>query len=311
MKREILYTMKMPYRQDFLLEGFRFGEGEKSCAVVGGIRGDEVQQMYTCARLVKTLAEIEQRGNLLPGHEILVIPCANRFSMNVGKRFWPMDGSDINRMFPGYDLGETTQRIAAGLFEAVKDYRCGIHMASFYLPGKFVPHARIVNTGYQSPALGSMFGLPYIVTREPKPIDTTTLNYNWQIWDSAAFNIYTQETSRLDDDSATNAVDAVLRYLSRVGAVKYTCYSGYLSTVISESELINVLTPAGGIFKALKAPGEEVRRGEVIGQIIDPFTAEITHEITAAAKSMVFFAMEKPLVLEHEIAFKLVCRKNG
>ena len=167
MKREILYTMKMPYRQDFLLEGFRFGEGEKSCAVVGGIRGDEVQQMYTCARLVKALAEIEQRGNLLPGHEILVIPCANRFSMNVGKRFWPMDGSDINRMFPGYDLGETTQRIAAGLFEAVKDYRCGIHMASFYLPGKFVPHARIVNTGYQSPALGSMFGLPYIVTREP------------------------------------------------------------------------------------------------------------------------------------------------
>lgn len=184
-------------------------------------------------------------------------------------------------------------------------------MASFYLPGIFVPHARIVNTGYQSPALGSMFGLPYIVTREPKPIDTTTLNYNWQIWDSAAFNIYTQETSRLDDDSAANAVDAVLRYLSRVGAVKYTCYSGYLSTVISESELINVLTPAGGIFKALKAPGEEVRRGEVIGQIIDPFTAEITHEITAAAKSMVFFAMEKPLVLEHEIAFKLVCRKNG
>ena len=67
MKREILYTMKMPYRQDFLLEGFRFGEGEKSCAVVGGIRGDEVQQMYTCARLVKALAEIEQRGNLAAG----------------------------------------------------------------------------------------------------------------------------------------------------------------------------------------------------------------------------------------------------
>ena len=103
MKREILYTMKMPYRQDFLLEGFHFGEGEKSCAVVGGIRGDEVQQMYTCARLVKALAEIEQRGNLLPGHEILVIPCANRFSMNVGKRFWPMDGYRPGCNPPSYD----------------------------------------------------------------------------------------------------------------------------------------------------------------------------------------------------------------
>ena len=118
MKREILYTMKMPYRQDFLLEGFRFGEGEKSCAVVGGIRGDEVQQMYTCARLVKALAEIEQRGNLLPGHEILVIPCANRFSMNVGKRFWPMDGSDINRMFPGGFLRLLRITAAASIWQA-------------------------------------------------------------------------------------------------------------------------------------------------------------------------------------------------
>ncbi len=306
MRREVLYTMKMPYRQDYILEGFRFGSGEKSCAVIGGIRGDEVQQMYSCARLVQALTEIEQRNNLIPGHEILVIPCVNRVSMNTGKRFWPMDNTDINRMFPGYDLGETTQRIAAGLFEAVKGYRCGIHLASFYLPGRFVPHARIVNTGYQSPSLGRLFGRPDIVTREPRPIDTTTLNYNWQIWDTSAFNIYTPQTSQIDEDGASLAVDAVLRYLSRTGAVKYTCYSGYLSTIIREDGLVNVLTPAGGIFKAFKAPGDEAEKGEAIGCIIDPFTAQLIDKIYAPAKGMVFFAMEKPLVLEHEIAFKLI-----
>lgn len=41
--------------------------------------------------------------------------------MNIKKRFWPTDNTDINRMFPGYDLGETTQRIAAGVFEVIKD----------------------------------------------------------------------------------------------------------------------------------------------------------------------------------------------
>ena len=35
--------------------------------------------------------------------------------MNIGKRFWSADNTDINRMFPGYNLGETTQRIAAGV----------------------------------------------------------------------------------------------------------------------------------------------------------------------------------------------------
>ena len=29
-------------------------------------------------------------------------------------------------MFPGYDKGETTQRIAAGIFEKIKDYKVAL-----------------------------------------------------------------------------------------------------------------------------------------------------------------------------------------
>ncbi len=53
----------------------------------------------------------------------------------IKKRFWSIDNTDINRMFPGYDKGETTQRIAAGIFEKIKDYKYGIQFASFYIPG--------------------------------------------------------------------------------------------------------------------------------------------------------------------------------
>ncbi len=311
MKRELLYTLDTPYRQPFEMEGFRFGKGEKSCAIVGGVRGNEVQQMYVGARLVRALAKLEEQGAILPGNEILVIPCVNRFSMNVGSRFWPMDQTDINRMFPGYGQGETTQRIAAAVFEAVKGYRYGIHFASFYLPGDFVPHVRIMNTGYQTASLGNLFGLPYVVMRTPRPIDTTTLNYNWQIWESNAFSLYTKETDRIDEVSAGQAVSAVLRYLSRVGVVKYACHSGYMSSVINESDMATVLTPAGGIFRPGKSPGDEVEYGEVIGEILDPFTAEVVAPVTSTASGLVFFAMDKPLVLEHEVAFKLIRRLHG
>ena len=311
MKREVLFRLDTPYRQPFAIEGFRFGSGEKACAIVGGIRGNEVQQMYVCARLVKAFSALEEQGALLPGNEILVIPCVNRFSMNVGSRFWPMDQTDINRMFPGYDQGETTQRIAAALFEAVKGYRYGIHFASFYLPGDFVPHVRIMDTGYQTSSLGSLFGLPYVVMRTPKPIDTTTLNYNWQIWESNAFSLYTRETDRIDEASAGQAVSAVLRYLSRVGVLKYTCHSGFMPSVINENDLATVLTPAGGIFRARKAPGDEVSYGEVIGEILDPFTADRLAPVTATTSGLVFFAMDKPLVLEHEVAFKLIRRLHA
>ena len=94
------------------------------------------------------------------------------------------------------------------------------------MPGDFVPHIRIMNTGYQTASLGNLFGLPYVVMRKPTPIDTTTLNYNWQIWETNAFSIYTKETDEVDEQSAQEAVAAVLRYLSRVGLLRYTATAG-------------------------------------------------------------------------------------
>lgn len=175
--------------------------------------------------------------------------------MNVGSRFWAMDHTDINRMFPGYADGETTQRIAAALFDTVKEYQYGIQFASFYMPGDFVPHVRMMETGCHTASLANLFGLPFVMLHKPGPYDTATLNYNWQLWDTNAFSIYTKETDRIDDASAAQAVTAVLRFLSRLGVVKYTCHSGCLPSVLHEEDLTSVITPCGGVFRRLLGPG--------------------------------------------------------
>lgn len=78
-------------------------------------RGNKVQQAYICASVVKRLQEVEAVGTLTGKVRIMVIPEVNSFSMNIAYRFWPMDNTDISRMFPGYDLGETTQRLSTPL----------------------------------------------------------------------------------------------------------------------------------------------------------------------------------------------------
>lgn len=98
--------MNSPYRDNFRIQGYRFGEGAKTLAIVGAMRGDEVQQRYICSQLVSRLRMMEQRGEVVEGHSLLVIPSCNPFSMNVSRRFWAMDSTDINRMFPGYDQGK-------------------------------------------------------------------------------------------------------------------------------------------------------------------------------------------------------------
>lgn len=227
MKEEILFTIDAPYRPALPVRGWRFGNPEgRDLAVMGALRGNEIQQMYVCGRLISALQTAESEGALSPDCGILVVPCANQFSMNVGRRFWAADNTDINRMFPGYDQGETTQRIAARLFGALQGYRWGVHLTSFYLPGDHLPHVRMMDTGYQQVEEAAAFGLPYILVRTPQAYDTTTLNYNWQIWNTQAFSLYSTSTECADDDAARLAVESILRFLAVKGAAQAALLPG-------------------------------------------------------------------------------------
>ena len=300
-----IYSIKGLYRDDFRVRAFEFGSGEKSACIVGSCRGNEVQQIFTCSQIVRRMKEIEAEGRIAPGRKILVIPSMNPYSMNIQKRFWPTDNSDINRMFPGYDLGETTQRIAAGVFEEIKDYRYGIQFTSFYMPGEFVPHVRMMKTGFESTELAKKFGMPYVVLRNVRPYDTTTLNYNWQIWESSAFSLYTTTTDTLDKRSAAAAVRATERFLCSEGILEGEIRGGYLSVVVDDSDLTNVRTATAGIFDGIAEVGSVVEKGQELARVIDPYEGMITEKITAPHDGTIFFAHSDPLVYARTAVYKI------
>ena len=309
MKEVTLFRSEMPYRGRFDIKGYEFGEGEKSVCVVGALRGNEIQQMYICSQLVRRLKRIEDKGEIIPGHSILVIPCANHIAMNVGERFWPTDHTDINRMFPGYDQGETTQRIAAGIFEAVKPYAYGIQFPSFYQEGDFLPHVRYLEVPGVEKDSAHLFGMRYVVTHTPQPFDTTLLNYNWRLWDTDAYSIYTQSTDTIDDPSAKEAIRACLRFMNNVGAIDYFCHPGFQSMHIQDDELLGVHTTHGGIFHRLEKPGNTVGKGDELAEIVSPLTGEVLERVCTPVSGEVFFAHRRSLVTEHTLAFTVLPRR--
>lgn len=306
MKRKVLFEIKALYRDDFRITGFTFGEGEPSVCVVGSMRGNENQQLFACSCLVKKLAELEEKGRILPGKQILVIPCANPYSMNIKKRFWSIDNTDINRMFPGYSEGETTQRIAAGLFDAIKDYPYGIQFASFYMPGAFVPHIRMMKTGFENVELAKQFGLPYVVLHTPRPFDTTTLNYNWQIWETQAFSLYTTNTSRIDRTSARQAVESILNFMSKQGILRYSGCNGFISRVIESEDFVSVRTSDAGFFESVVIPGEEVEEGQLLAKIRDPYLGTIRHSLYAPVHGTTAFVHDEAMTYENTAVLKLI-----
>lgn len=306
MKESVIYRIAHAYRDDFRIRAFTFGQGEKALCVVGNALGNEYQQIFMCSRVIQRLKKLEDEGLLVEGQQIMVIPSINPSSMNIGKRFWSVDNTDINRMFPGYSLGETTQRIAAGVFEVVNKYRTGVQFTSFYMPGEFQPHVRMMHTGFENLSKAADFGLPYIVVREPRPYDTTTLNYNWQIWETDAYSLYSNTTSRIDVESAERVVDGIQRFMICNGIVKGSPPPAADSRIFHYSELINVRTTQAGLYHSLAEHNSAVRAGQVLAEIIDPCTGDILETLSSPVDGTIFFQHNEPLIYAYTSALKIL-----
>lgn len=307
MRVETLFQMNSPYRDDFRIRGYWFGEGDKTVAIIGAMRGDEIQQQYIASKMVAALTRIEENGGITKGRSVLVIPSCNPFSMNVSRRFWAMDGTDINRMFPGYDKGETTQRIADAIFQHIQHFEYGMQLASFYMPGDFVPHVRMLKTGYEDIEGAKLFGMPFVTIRKPLPFDTTLLNYNWQLWNTRAYSLYAGQTNSIEDETGAQTVNAILRFLGKIGVISYRVRTaGYESVLIDESDLVNIIANDAGIFFRNRSVGSSVATGEKLGEILDPYDGSVRKEIVTPVGGTVFFAHNKPLALEHSIIFRIL-----
>ena len=267
MIREVIYEIKALYRDDFRVTGFRLGQGEPSVCIIGSLRGNEFQQIYVCSQLIRKLSILESKGRITEGKEILVIPCGNPYSVNTQKRFWTIDNTDI---------------------------------------GNFVPQVRMMKTGAEDIELARQFGMPYVVLHNPRPFDTTTLNYNWQLWETDAFSIYTTSTSGIDKNSAKQAVDAVLNFLAKQGIIEYRGYEGYISRVVESQNFVDVRALHAGFFEQCSGAGEKVEKGQLLAIISDPYTAEVLQEIRAPIPGIVAFAHNETLAYQNTAVYKLI-----
>ena len=306
MKKDILFTVPSYFRDDMNIMGYRFGKGEKSCVVLGALRGDEVQQLYVCARLVAFLREVERDGGIMPGKSVMVVPTAVGLSMNAGTRVWAPENMDLNRRFPGNPDGATTERIASALFDRLKAYKYGVQLTSFYQPGSFVPHVRMMQTGRENPGLACEFGLPYVYVLTPRLSDQATLNYCWQLAGTQAFSLYAGKTQEIDEAAADQTLRAIIRFLNGRGVIRSEQTPGQTSQVITNDDMLTVTSKSSGLLRRVKHAGAHVRRGEQLAFILNPLDGSVREVLKTPATGMLFFIQDGPFVTEHSPVFQVL-----
>lgn len=272
------------------------GDSPKRVCIVTGTHGDELEGQYVCFRLNQIIrAQLERLNGTVE-----IYPALNPLGIDSITRGIPTFDLNMNRIFPGDPQG--------AMPEQIKGYTYGIQLASFYIPGDFVPHVRLMRTGYEDTEGAKLFGMPYITLRKPLPFDTTLLNYNWQIWETKAYSLYGGMNDGVESPVTAEMIGTILRFAQRIGLTRKPVVGipDFNPQVIDESSFCSVRTPQAGIFYRLKGAGAKVQEGEPLARIIDPYEGSVRAEIISPTDGIIFFAHNKPLALANTLLFNIL-----
>lgn len=131
--------------------------------------------------------------------------------------------------------------------------------------------------------------------RKPTRYDTTTLNYNWQIWDTLAYSLYGGDDKSVDSEVSASVVYAMLNFMNEKGIIQFDHHRGYRSTVITDDDLIVVKSSDAGFFNCKVRVGDMVQKGQKIAEILDTGDGRVIREITSPVYVTVFFIQSNPM----------------
>lgn len=293
-------------RAPLVIEGYLFKGTNKiapKVAIVGAMEGESILPLYCSSTMVDFFKNKIDKKNIKG--DVLIIPSINHYALNIGKRFWPLDNTDINMMFPGYELGETTQRIAKKVFDAISGYDYGIILERRPDPATCLPYIKLYKSGYEDLESAKRFGFKMIHHRTMKSIDTVTLQYNWQLWGTKAFSIMCPSDNQVDKKIASQINQAMIRFMDNKKILNYHIFNGYESTVIDRNSIEVVKSPRSGIFISKELPGNYVSKDQVIGEIVHSLEGDVIHQFLAPCNGMITCFYSNSLIYEHAVAFRI------
>lgn len=212
-------------------------------------------------------------------------------------------------MFPGYAEGETTQRIAAKLFEALKGFDYGIILEGRRDQGVCLPYVKIIQSGYEDIESAKDMGIRFIHYRPYSPIETVMLQYNWQLWETKALSIVFGKNGMIDHFSTGEVKGALIRFMAKRGMLNSPTFEGFQSNIIEPEDITIIKASFAGIFDPSVTCGTFVQKGDLLGRITDALSGTKLEKVIAPCEGVVTCQYSHPLIFQNSIAFRIASVK--
>lgn len=285
----------------------RMTGAEKRISIVTGIHGDELEGQYVCFELAR---RIRQQAEKLKGI-VDIYPALNPLGIDSITRGIPAFDLDMNRLFPGCQDGNMTEYLAAQIVQDLSGSTVAldIHASNIYLTE--IPQIRVNELHERELVpLAAQTNVDFIWVHGANTVLESTLAYSLNSTGTPTLVVEMGVGMRITRSYGDQLVDGIFHLMKKLGiwdGEEIPVREPIISKDPDDVAYLNAAT--GGIFVPVVRHWERLRKGDLIGRIIDPLSGTVLNEVTAPVDGILFTIREYPVVDEGSLIGRLLRRK--
>lgn len=233
--------------------------------VMGGLHGDEINGVEIVRRGISTgLFSSIKSGS------VIAVPILNIYGFINFSREVP-DGKDVNRSFPGNMSGSLASRVARTLTKKIiplVDFGVDFHTGGGARYN--YPQIRFTKGDPRSQDLAEVFSAPYTIE---KGVIRGSLRKVCRDLNIPMIVFEGGESLRFDGLSIDHGLDGLKRVMVESHMLDDDLVPQQDSVFIKKSSWIRA--SQSGMFLWFKSSGQEVKKGEPLGELCDPFGGSV------------------------------------
>lgn len=269
-------------------------EEGRRVAITGGIHGAEYPGIEAACRLGAALDPASVRGSVVVVHVANPPAFFNR-SIYVG----PLDGKNLNRVFPGDPEGTASDKIAHALFSCVitgSDYYVDLHGGDMI--EKLIPFTILYGEGdplvaKTSKQMAAAYGIPYAVASSGTGGTFGTAaraGIPAILAEAGGMGVLDEESVQMH----LEGLESLLKFTGSIGAgVKISAKGSSEKPVTFLGSFPWLRSDTRGILYLTVDVGDHVEKGQRVGAIKDYF-GNVLKELEAPETGIVLFRVTSP-----------------
>lgn len=279
----------------------------KRICIVTGIHGDELEGQYICYEVVR---RIREHPEYLTG-TVDVYPAMNPLGIDSITRGIPGFDLDMNRIFPGSQSGAMTEYVAHEIMADLTgaDLVVDIHASNIFLME--IPQIRINELHKDTLIpLACLMNVDFVWVHSSATVLESTLAYSLNSRGTPTLVVEAGVGMRITKAYCEQIADGLMNTMKKLGI-----WNGPVKAVrqpIVEDRTDGVLffnAPKAGIFLPAAEHWTNLKKGDLVGHIVNPLTGELLSEIITPENGTLFTRREYPVVDEGSLIGRLL-RQN-